>query len=161
MGVFNERTRQTIARAVPEFLDGLAAMREGKRTIRVVAISFPAWLAESLMYFFFGLAFGLDLAFDKFIVIMVTANLVVAFPLTPWNLGTYEVAMQSVIVALGVNGALAAGYAIGTHVFAIVWITLTGLVAMWLLRLDIRDVLSLGAREGAQEREARHKVQWR
>jgi hypothetical protein len=72
------------------------------------------------------------------------------------------VALQSVIVALGVNGALAGGYAIGTHVFSIVWITLTGLIAMWLLRLDIRDVLSMRSRPGkAEEHEARHKVQWR
>jgi hypothetical protein len=162
MGIFTERTRQAIGRAVPEFLDGLAAMREPKRTIRVIAVSFPAWLAEALMYWFFGLAFDLNLAFDRFIVIMIAANLVVALPLTPWNLGTYEVALQSVIVALGVNGALAGGYAIGTHIFSIVWITTTGLIAMWLLRLDIRDVLSMRSRPGmAEEHAARHKVQWR
>jgi uncharacterized protein (TIRG00374 family) len=160
--VFTERTRQTIGRAIPEFFEGLAAMREPKRTLRVIAISFPAWLAEAFMYWFFGLAFDLNLAFDKFIVIMITANLVVALPITPWNLGTYEVALQSVIVALGVGGTLAGGYAIGTHIFSIVWITITGLIAMWLLRLDIRDVLSLGSREGKrEEHEARHKVQWR
>jgi uncharacterized protein (TIRG00374 family) len=162
LGMFTERTRQTIGRAVPEFIEGLAAMREPKRTLRVIALSFPAWLIEALMYWFFGLAFGLHLAFDKFIVIMITANIVVALPLTPWNLGTYEVALQSVIVALGVNGSLAAGYAIGTHLFAIFWITLTGLIAMWLLRLDIRDVMSMRSRPGArEEHEARHKVQWR
>jgi uncharacterized protein (TIRG00374 family) len=162
MSIFNERTRHRIARAVPEFLEGLIAMREPKRTMRVIAVSFPAWIAEAFMYWFFGLAFDLNLAFDRFVVIMIAANLVVAFPLTPWNLGTYEVAIQSVIVALGVGGALAGAYAIGTHIFSIVWITLTGLIAMWLLRLDIRDVLSLRSRPGAREaHEARHKVQWR
>jgi glycosyltransferase 2 family protein len=162
MRIFAVRTRQTIARAVPEFIEGLAAMREPKRTARVIAISFPAWLAEAVMYWLFGLAFNLDLAFDKFIVVMIAANLVVALPITPWNLGTYEVALQSVLAAFGVNGALAGAYAIGTHIFSIFWITTTGLIAMWLLRLDIRDVLSLRARPGArEEHEARHKVQWR
>ena len=162
MSVFRERMRHRIARAVPEFIEGLAAMREPKRTMRVIAVSFPAWLAEALMYWFFGLAFDLNLAFDRFIVIMIAANLVVALPLTPWNLGTYEVALQSVIVALGVSGALAGGYAIGTHIFSIVWITITGLIAMWLLRLDIRDVLSMRpSPQKAEEHAARHKVQWR
>ena len=162
MRIFAVRTRQAIARAVPEFIEGLAAMREPKRTARVIAISFPAWLAEAVMYWLFGLAFNLDLAFDKFIVVMIAANLVVALPITPWNLGTYEVALQSVLVAFGVNGALAGAYAIGTHIFSIFWITTTGLIAMWLLRLDIRDVLSLRSRPGArEEHEARHKVQWR
>jgi hypothetical protein len=162
MRVFAERTRYAIGRAVPEFFEGLAALREPRRTLRVIAVSFPAWMAEVFMYWFFGLAFDLNLAFDKYILIMITANIVVALPLTPWNLGTYEVAMQSVLVALGVNGALAGGYAIGTHIFSIVWITLTGLIAMWLLRLDLRDVLSLGSQPGKrEEHEARHKVQWR
>ncbi len=162
LGFLSDRTRQAIGSAVPEFIEGLAAMREPRRTLRVIAVSFPAWLVEALMYWFFGLAFDLHLAFDKFIVIMITANIVVALPLTPWNLGTYEVALQAVLVALGVNGSLAASYAIGTHLFSIFWITLTGLVAMWLLRLDIRDVMSMRSRPGAREaHEARHRVQWR
>jgi uncharacterized protein (TIRG00374 family) len=162
LGFLSEKTRQTVGHAVPEFIEGLAAMSEPKRTLRVIGVSFPAWLAEATMYWLFGLAFDMHLAFDKFIVIMIVANLVVAFPLTPWNLGTYEVALQTVVVAFGVNGALAASYAIGTHIFSIFWITLTGLIAMWLLRLDIRDVMSMRSRPGTEEaHEARHKVQWR
>ena len=161
LGIFTEGTRQAIGRAVPEFFEGLAAMREPRRTLRVIAVSFPGWLTESAMYFLFGLAFGLHITFDKFIVIMITANIVIALPLTPWNLGTYEVALQSIMIALGVNGALAAGYAIGTHVFSIVWITLTGLVAMWLLKLDIRDVLSIGGRREETEGPPRERVRWR
>ena len=161
LGIFTEGTRQAIGRAVPEFFEGLAAMREPRRTLRVIAVSFPAWLAESVMYFLFGLAFGLHIAFDKFVVIMITANIVVALPLTPWNLGTYEVALQSIMMALGVNGALAAGYAIGTHVFTIVWITLTGLVAMWFLKLDLRDVLSLGGSRDDRRGRVGRRVRWR
>jgi uncharacterized protein (TIRG00374 family) len=161
LGMFTEGTRQAIGRAVPEFFQGLAALREPRRTLRVIAVSFPAWLAESVMYFLFGLAFGLDIAFDKFVVIMITANIVVALPITPWNLGTYEVGLQTIMVALGVNGALAAGYAIGTHLFTIVWITLTGLVAMWVLKLDMRDLLSLGGSRDRQETPAQPGVRWR
>ncbi len=161
LGMFTEGTRQAIGRAVPEFFEGLAAMREPRRTLRVIAVSFPGWLAESVMYFLFGLAFGLDIAFDKFIVIMITANIVVALPLTPWNLGPYEVALQSIMTALGVNGALAAGYALGTHVFTIVWITITGLAGMWVLKLDIRDVLSLGGSRDRGETPPRQRIQWR
>ncbi len=161
LGMFTEGTRQAIGRAVPEFFEGLGAMSDFRRTVRVIAVSFPAWLAESVMYFFFGLAFGIDIGFDKFVVIMITANIVVAFPLTPWNLGTYEIALQTAMVALGVNGTLAAGYVIGTHVFTIVWITLTGLVAMWFLKLDLRDVLSLSGRRDEGEGAPPQRVHWR
>lgn len=142
--VFSEDLRGHIARIVPQFLDGLEAMRDPRRMARAIAVSFPAWLVEAVMFWFFGLAFGLDLAPHKYIIIMITANLIVAVPITPWNIGTYEVALQEVIAALGVDRSLAAGYAIGIHIFSIMWITFTGLVSVWLLRLSLRDVLFLG-----------------
>jgi len=44
---------------------------------------------------------------------------------------------------LGVDSALAAGYAIGTHLCLIIWITLVGLVAMWAMRLRAGDIFYL------------------
>jgi uncharacterized protein (TIRG00374 family) len=142
--LFSEDIRGHIARIVPQFLDGLEAMRDPRRMARAIAVSFPAWLVEAVMFWFFGLAFGLDLAPHKYIIIMITANLVVAVPITPWNIGTYEVALQEVISALGVDRSLAAGYAIGIHIFSIMWITFTGLISVWLLKLSLRDVLFMG-----------------
>ena len=142
--LFSEDIRHQIARIVPQFLDGLEAMRDPRRMARAIAVSFPAWLVEAVMFWFFGLAFGLDLAPHKYIIIMITANLVVAVPITPWNIGTYEVALQEVISALGVDRSLAAGYAIGIHIFSIMWITFTGLVSVWLLKLSLRDVFFMG-----------------
>lgn len=141
--VLSANMRRRIGRAAPEFFEGLHSMRETRRTLKVIGVSFPAWLAESLMFWFFGLAFDLDLAFYKYVVIMIAANVVVALPLTPWNIGPYEVALQSVLIALGVSASLSASYALGTHLFSIVWITITGLIAVWLLRLGLRDLLSL------------------
>ena len=60
----------------------------------------------------------------------------VSIPITPSGIGPYELAVQEVLVLLGLSSALAGGYAIGTHLALIIWITLVGLVAMWAMRLS-------------------------
>jgi uncharacterized membrane protein YbhN (UPF0104 family) len=61
-------------------------------------------------------------------------------PITPTSIGIYEVAVQEVVALFGVDRTLAAGYAIGTHVFISIWIGLTGLVAIWMLNIRLEDV---------------------
>jgi uncharacterized membrane protein YbhN (UPF0104 family) len=149
MRIFSQDVRVWIGEKVPQFLDGLEAMRDPRRLWKVIAISFPAWLAEGVMFWFFGMAYSLGLAPHKFIIIMIAANLITALPITPWNIGPYEVVVQEVAAALGVDRDLAAGYAIGMHILMIMWITFSGVVAVWLLKLSLRDVVSLGRRRGA------------
>ncbi len=40
-------------------------------------------------------------------------------------------------------GELATGFAIGIHLCFIIWITLTGLAAMWLMRLRPQEIFYL------------------
>jgi uncharacterized membrane protein YbhN (UPF0104 family) len=99
------------------------------------------------MFWLLGLAFGLGLAPHEYVIVMIAANLIVSLPITPWNLGTYEFVVGGVAVGLGANSSVAAAYAFGTHIFTIIWITITGLMALWLLDLSLRDILSLGRKE--------------
>jgi uncharacterized membrane protein YbhN (UPF0104 family) len=76
----------------------------------------------------------------------------VSLPITPTSIGIYEVALQEVVALFGVDRTLAAGYAIGTHVFISIWIGLTGLVAIWMLDLRLEDVFYL--RQSARQPSA-------
>ena len=96
-----------------------------------------------MVFWLFGQAFGLDLPFSAYLVIMIGANMVVSLPLTPTSIGVYEVALLEVVALFGVDRSLAASYAIGTHVFISIWIGLTGLMAIWLLNLRFEDVFYL------------------
>jgi uncharacterized protein (TIRG00374 family) len=128
---------------IPPFVDGLAALRDVRLAALAMLISFPAWLIEVVVFWLFGQAFGLDLPFSAYLVIMIGANMVVSLPLTHTSIGVYEVALQEVVALFGVDRALAAGYAIGTHVFISIWIGLTGLMAIWLLNLRFEDIFYL------------------
>jgi uncharacterized membrane protein YbhN (UPF0104 family) len=84
------------------------------------------------------------------LLIMMTANFAVAIPVTPSGIGPYEVATQELIVQLGADRALATGYAIGIHLTFIIWITLTGLAAMWLMRLTPDEIFYIAQEQKAQ-----------
>jgi hypothetical protein len=59
------------------------------------------------------------------------------------------VAVAEVVAVLGVTRSLAGGYAIVTHLLNILWVTLTGLIAMWLLGLHFQDIFYLRTPPGA------------
>ena len=140
--------RHRVADLVPPFVDGLAALRDPRIAWRAIAISFPAWLIEVGVFWLFGQAFGLGLSFSAYLVITVAANMIVALPITPTSVGVYEVALQEVIALFGVDRSLAAGYAIGAHLFMSLWIVATGLFAAWLLNISFGDLFYLRDGEG-------------
>jgi len=130
----------------------MRALREWRLAVPAVALSIGGWLMEGVSYWFFGQAFGLDLHFGAYLLIMMTANFAVSIPLTPLGIGPFEVAIQELIVLMGTERALAAGFAIGIHMGFIVWITITGLAAMWLMRLSFAEIFYI-AEAGTAERQ--------
>jgi uncharacterized protein (TIRG00374 family) len=141
-----ERARELIETSVPHFIDGLAVFRDARLGAEAIALSFAIWLLEVAMFALFGAAFDIRLAMPAWMLIMVGANMISSIPITPSNIGTYEVAVTELVTALGVGGGLAGGFAIATHVFNIVWITAAGFVAMWSLGLSLEDVFSFGGK---------------
>ena len=96
------------------------------------------------MYILFGQMFGLDLTFADYVVIMVAANMIVAMPLLPSNVGPYEVAVAALLVLLGIDEGPAGAYAVSTHLLQIIWVGAMGVAAMWLMRVGLRDFFYLG-----------------
>jgi len=144
MPALPERLRLPLEEAVPQFIDGLAVFRGFRLGSQAIALSFTLWLVEVGMFALFGLAFNIHLSMPAWMLIMVAANMISSVPITPSNIGTYEVAVTELVTALGVDRGVAGGFAIATHLFNILWITGAGFVAMWSLGLSPADVFSLG-----------------
>lgn len=142
-----ERFQDAIETSVPHFIDGLAVFREGKLAAQALGLSFGIWLVEVAMFALFGLAFGIHLAMPAWMLIMVAANMISSVPITPSNIGTYEVAVTELVKALGVDAGDAVALAIATHIFNILWITVAGFIAMWALGLSPDDVFSFGRKK--------------
>lgn len=144
--------RRPAGEFLPSFQEGLALLRDTRLAGQALAVTFAIWLLEGARFALLGLTFGLDLGFADYLVIMVVANMATAIPITPSSIGPYEVAVAEVVALLGVDAALAGGYAIGTHLLIVAWIVATGLTAMWLMGLGWRDVFYLRERPAAEMR---------
>lgn len=140
----SDDARETVTRLLTQFLQGMRALRHWRLALPAAVLSIAGWLLEATSYWFFGEAFGLSLDFSAYLLVMMTANFAVSIPITPSGIGPYEVATQELLVALGAERALATGYAIGIHLCFIIWITITGLIAMWLTRLSFDEILYVG-----------------
>jgi uncharacterized membrane protein YbhN (UPF0104 family) len=108
--------------------------------VPAVVLSLIGWSLEGFSFWCFGQAFSLGLDVPAYFLIMMTANFAVSIPITPSGFGPFEVATQELIVALGGVAALATGFAIGTHLALVIWVTLTGLIAMWVMRLTPDEI---------------------
>jgi hypothetical protein len=145
-----EGAQRFLETSVPQFIDGLAVFRSMRLALPALALSFAIWMLEVAMFVLFGRAFGIELSLAAWMLIMVSANVVSSLPITPSNIGAYELAMAELAMALGVDPGAAAAFAIASHMFNILWITGAGIVAMLALRLTFADVFSLRAqRDGA------------
>ncbi len=140
---FSHDVRETASSIIEGFLEGMRPLREPGLAVPAIMLSVAGWLVEALSYMLFGEAFGLDLSFADYMLIMIVANFAVSIPITPSGIGPYEVATQELIVLLGAGRALAGGFAIGIHICFIIWITIVGLVSMWLMKLSPSEVFYL------------------
>ncbi len=138
------RLRSVIEDAWPRVLDGLETMRDLRLFGITLALNVGSWLVQTLAFFVFGLAFGLDLPFVAYLGVTIAANVVTDFPITFQNFGTYEIVMLEFLALQGVVGREDAfAYALTTHVLSNLWVVVLGLAAMWLMRLRPSEVLAL------------------
>ena len=143
-----DRARGMADDLLPRFVDGMSALRNPRTAARAIAVSFAAWLIEVVVYWMLGQAFGLELPFTDYVLVMIGANMVVSLPLTPWDVGPYEVAVAEVLVLLGAESGVAGSYAIGSHLLLLTWISVTGIAATWLLGLSPRDLFGASQQGG-------------
>lgn len=140
-----ERWRGRAARVARQSIEGMASLRGARSVAGALLVSIAAWLAEAAVYWMLGKAFGFDLGPGEALVLMIAANLVVSLPLTPWDLGPYEIAVTEAFVLLGADRASASAYAVGSHLLLLVWITVSGAAAMLALSLRPGELLRGGA----------------
>ena len=137
---FSDDVKESASIMAGRFLEGMRTLREPRLAVPAMVLSIAGWSLEACSYWVFGEAFGLNLDFADYLLIMMTANFAVSIPITPSGIGPYEVATQELIVRLGVGSAVAGGYAIGIHLCFIIWITVVGLVSMWALKLSPSEI---------------------
>lgn len=131
-------------RLARQFIIGMTSLRDKRSIAGAVLVSVVAWMGEVIVYWMLGQAFGFDLLLAEAIILMIAANLIVSIPITPWDIGPYEIAVTEAFVLLGADRVEASTYAVGSHLLLLAWITVSGGIAMFALSLRPIEVLRGG-----------------
>lgn len=121
-----QKMREKTTGIMLKFLDGLAALRSPFNILMVFITSVIIWLLETVKYWFVMHAFTFSVSFFALMLLNGIANLATTIPSAPGYIGTWEAVTKAVLVAFGVPGAEALGYAVVLHVALWLPITLLG-----------------------------------
>ena len=129
---------QTLAES---FLTGLHSFRNPFDMLAATVTSVISWLVEALMYYMVGLAFGLDLGFDVYLLICAGANLAIAVIATQGGVGPFEFVTQQTLIYFGVESGVASAYAVALHALVLIPVIIVGFYFLWSINLSLGDVL--------------------
>jgi uncharacterized protein (TIRG00374 family) len=129
------RFRQTLLRFTEQFLGGLAGLRSARDAWMIFLTSIVIWLLETGKYWFVMQAFPFQVSFFTLMLMNGIVNLATTIPSAPGYVGTFDAPGIAVLVAYGVDHAIAAGYTLVLHVA--LWLPITALGAYYLTRAGI------------------------
>src|SRR5262249_3778635 len=147
-----ERVRKGLAGLWPSIHDGLEALRDTYLLAGTVALNAFGWFLDMLVLWGFGLAFGLDIPWSGYLSASVASSLVTMFPITPGNVGTYELVLVRVLGLYGVSADAGFAFSVAVHVFSTLATFVLGLVAMLFMRVGFNEVFAF--RRAAKTEEA-------
>lgn len=126
------RFRDQLRGFIERFIVGLAALRDFKHVIMIFFTSILIWLLETVKYWFVMHAFELDLSFFTLMLMNGVVNLATTLPTAPGYIGTFDGPGIAVLVAFGVERALATAYTLVLH--AALWLPITLLGFYYMIR---------------------------
>ena len=144
------RLRPRIRELAVHFIQGLSILNSPRQHGMMALYSIPVWAFEILVYLTIAYSFGINEFFDSWLafvlaiaLVTATSNLSTAFPVSIGGIGPFELIAQQTLVVMGVDGSVAASYALVTHLVAL-WlpVNLAGLVLMWKENLSLKQLAS-------------------
>jgi uncharacterized protein (TIRG00374 family) len=127
-----ERFRAGLLDLAGRFLSGLECLRSPREGLMIFLTSVIIWLLETGKYWFVMHAFPFQVSFFTLMLMNGIVNLATTIPSAPGYVGTFDAPGIAVLVAYGVDKAIAAGYTLVLH--AALWLPITALGAFYLAR---------------------------
>jgi glycosyltransferase 2 family protein len=131
-----KRFREKTSGIMYKFLDGLASLRSPKNVLMVLLTSIVIWLLETGKYWLVMHAFNFSVSFFALMLMNGIVNLVTILPAAPGYIGTFDASGIAVLVAYGVDQAVATGYTLVLHVA--LWLPITVVGAIFMTREGIK-----------------------
>ncbi len=157
LGMLSDTLRTKIIDLTMNLIEGLIVIPTWRGLLKVILLSLPVWIAEIAMYYTIALgfdirpAFGTQIEFAAAIVAFgAAANLAGILPSTAGSLGPFELLGATALTTLGVDGDIAAAYALTVHVVLWAPVTIAGALILVADRTSMAQ-LARGARAARRE----------
>jgi hypothetical protein len=137
------RLREAAAHHWPRAYAGFEAIRKPRLLVVNVLLNLFGWGIDLAIFWAYGRAFHLQLPLAAYLSVTVVVAILTTFPITFGNVGTYEVAVLSILSLYSVPSHDALAFAAGTHVFSTAFNIGLGVCAMWIMGIRPGDVFRL------------------
>ncbi|HZO18219.1 MAG TPA: lysylphosphatidylglycerol synthase transmembrane domain-containing protein [Gemmatimonadaceae bacterium] len=134
--------RGRIGSFMARFVTGVAELPTARRVVPAMLLSLVAWGLQGATYHLTAVATGLPVSFGASVVAMLAVNLSFLFPLTPGNVGVFQVVYAVTLGAYGISSDAAVATALLLQAVQILPMTALALVLA-------PDLLFRRARAGA------------
>jgi uncharacterized protein (TIRG00374 family) len=139
-----------VAGLVGRFLEGLQVFASPGQVVRTILGSLALWGTSAVSYCFVGLALGLDIPCEAYVVVMFVTTFGAIIPAAPGSVGTFHsFAALGLYLAAVHSGEQALAFAALLHAMEWVLMSVTGLYFLWRDRLHLT-----AAPEGGHDAEA-------
>ncbi|MEX1248571.1 MAG: lysylphosphatidylglycerol synthase transmembrane domain-containing protein [Anaerolineales bacterium] len=128
------------AEQLTHFLEGLSALRDGLRFLRVASWMILTWLFNVIWYYVLLRSFLPEATWLWAFFSIAVASLGVALPSSPAYIGVLETALVAALSLFGVDPAIALAYALVAHILYFIITGLIGIIGFWQQGQSLGDV---------------------
>lgn len=123
------------------FYEGIAVLGRPGRVGAVALYSVLAWVSEAGVFYFVGLALGLEAPLFVYFLSMSAGNLGTAMPSSQAGIGPFEYFTAQTFIVFGTGAAQAGAFALLVHGVLLVPVVLLGFVYLWAEGLSLRRLV--------------------
>ncbi len=145
-----EALSSKILHILHRFVAGLKLLRRPGDFFFSIAMSFPVWLCEVLVYYLYLKAFRIDVPFKAAVLALVVVNLSSLIPSSPGFIGVFQYACVKSLAVFGVGSTLALAWSVAIHSTQIVPITLLGLAILSRMGLSMGEISRVDLEENGE-----------
>ena len=128
ISVVPRRFRPFVEDRLGLFTHGLHALRDVRVLSGAIVLTVLIWIIDTAAYWTLGVAFGLDVNPQSFILVVAVANLAIAVPVSLGGIGPFEFFTQQSLALLGISSSLALAYAVSIHGLILVFVAVSGVL---------------------------------
>ncbi|MBI3872090.1 MAG: flippase-like domain-containing protein [candidate division Zixibacteria bacterium] len=133
------------------FLGGLNMLRSTRHLLLVVLLSCVAWFSHALIVLFLLRAFALDVPFWGAVVILVVNTIVIMVPISPGNVGTFQLACVVGLKFFGVGRGEALSFSLLLHLVEVGPVLALGALAVFSQHVSLREYRAADLRKEQEQ----------